>query len=139
MTLRHAEPPRSGNGNLARHGVSGKPPKQIRPRGTEEGCCAKKSLFQLFDDDFQAVQNLPQKLTFERAAFRDIPVVNRASRIKTKGHPVKVRLTQALRAGTTLTVAQIAARLQMGTRGYAIGANYEILPFIRFMRFSLFC
>ncbi|MCU0786374.1 MAG: transposase [Verrucomicrobia bacterium] len=37
-----------------------------------------------------------------------------------KGHPVKVRLAQQLRAQTTLTVAQIAERLQMGTRGYAV-------------------
>ena len=37
-----------------------------------------------------------------------------------KGHPLKVRLAQQLRAQTTLTVAQIAERLQMGTRGYAV-------------------
>lgn len=37
-----------------------------------------------------------------------------------KGHPVKVRLAQALRAQTTLTVGQIAERLQMGTRAYAV-------------------
>ena len=36
-----------------------------------------------------------------------------------KGHPVKVRLAQQLRAQTTLTVGQIAERLQMGTRAYA--------------------
>jgi hypothetical protein len=36
-----------------------------------------------------------------------------------KGHPVKVRLAQALRAQTTLTVGQLAARLQLGTRAYA--------------------
>jgi hypothetical protein len=33
---------------------------------------------------------------------------------------VKVRLAQQLRAQTTLTVAQVAARLQMGTRAYAV-------------------
>ena len=37
-----------------------------------------------------------------------------------KGHPVKVRLAQQLRAQTTLTVGQIADRLQMGTRAYAV-------------------
>lgn len=37
-----------------------------------------------------------------------------------KGHPVKVRLAQQLRAQTTLTVGQIAERLRMGTRGYAV-------------------
>lgn len=37
-----------------------------------------------------------------------------------KGHPVKVRLAQQLRAQTTLTVGQIAERLHMGTRGYAV-------------------
>ena len=37
-----------------------------------------------------------------------------------KGHPVKVRLAQQLRAQTTLTVGQIAERLQMGTRAYAV-------------------
>ena len=37
-----------------------------------------------------------------------------------KGHPVKVRLAQQLRAQTTLTVGQIAERLCMGTRGYAV-------------------
>lgn len=37
-----------------------------------------------------------------------------------KGHPVKVRLAQQLREQTTLTVGQIAERLQMGTRGYAV-------------------
>jgi len=37
-----------------------------------------------------------------------------------KGHPAKVRIAKMLRAQTTLTVAQIAARLQMGTRGYAV-------------------
>jgi len=37
-----------------------------------------------------------------------------------KGHPVKVRLAQQLRAHTTLTVGQIAKRLQMGSRGYAV-------------------
>ena len=36
-----------------------------------------------------------------------------------KGHPVKVRLAQQLRAQTTLTVGQIAERLHMGTRAYA--------------------
>jgi hypothetical protein len=39
---------------------------------------------------------------------------------KPKGHPVKVRLAQQLRAQTTLTVGQIAERLQMGSRGYAV-------------------
>ena len=33
-----------------------------------------------------------------------------------KGHPVKVRLAQQLRAQTTLTVRQIAERLEMGTQ-----------------------
>jgi putative transposase len=42
-----------------------------------------------------------------------------------KGHPVKVRIAQALRAQTTLTVAQIAGRLQMGTRGYAMRLLWE--------------
>jgi putative transposase len=37
-----------------------------------------------------------------------------------KGHPVKVRLALQLRAQTTLTVAQIAERLCMGTRSYAV-------------------
>lgn len=37
-----------------------------------------------------------------------------------KGHPVKVRLAQQLRAQTTLTVGQIAERLHLGTRGYAV-------------------
>ena len=37
-----------------------------------------------------------------------------------KGHPVKVRLAQQLRAQTTLTVGQIAERLHMGTRAYAV-------------------
>ena len=37
-----------------------------------------------------------------------------------KGHPVKVRLAQQLRQQTTLTVRQIAERLGMGTRGYAV-------------------
>jgi len=37
-----------------------------------------------------------------------------------KGHPVKVRLAQELRAQTTLTVAQIAERLRMGSRSYAV-------------------
>jgi hypothetical protein len=37
-----------------------------------------------------------------------------------KGHPVKVRLAQQLRAQTTLTVGWIAGRLQMGSRGYAV-------------------
>jgi hypothetical protein len=37
-----------------------------------------------------------------------------------KGHPVKVRLAQQLRAQTTLTVGWIAERLQMGSRGYAV-------------------
>ena len=37
-----------------------------------------------------------------------------------KGHPVKVRLAQQLRSQTTLTVGQIAERLNMGTRGYAV-------------------
>ncbi len=37
-----------------------------------------------------------------------------------KGHPVKVRLAQQLRNHTTLTVGQIAERLQMGSRGYAV-------------------
>lgn len=37
-----------------------------------------------------------------------------------KGHPVKVRLAQQLRRQTTLTVGQIAARLQMGSRGYVV-------------------
>jgi hypothetical protein len=37
-----------------------------------------------------------------------------------KGHPVKVRLAQQLRAQTTLTVGWIAGRLHMGTRGYAV-------------------
>jgi putative transposase len=37
-----------------------------------------------------------------------------------KGHPAKVRLARQLRAQTTLTVGQIAERLHMGTRGYAV-------------------
>jgi REP element-mobilizing transposase RayT len=37
-----------------------------------------------------------------------------------KGHPVKVRLAQQLRKQTTLTVGWIAARLRMGSRGYAV-------------------
>src|SRR5215471_1897251 len=37
-----------------------------------------------------------------------------------KGHPVKLRLARQLRAETTLTVAQIAERLNMGTRGYVV-------------------
>jgi hypothetical protein len=37
-----------------------------------------------------------------------------------KGHPVKVRLAQQLRTQTTLTVAQIADHLAMGSRGYAV-------------------
>ena len=37
-----------------------------------------------------------------------------------KGHPVKVRLARQLRAQTTLTVGQIAERLHMGTRSYAV-------------------
>ena len=37
-----------------------------------------------------------------------------------KGHPVKVRLAQLLRAQTTLTVGRIADRLHMGTRSYAV-------------------
>jgi len=37
-----------------------------------------------------------------------------------KGHPLKVRLAQQLRAQTTLTVGQIAERLCLGSRGYAV-------------------
>ena len=37
-----------------------------------------------------------------------------------KGHPVKVRLAQQLRNQTTLTVGQIAERLPLGSRGYAV-------------------
>jgi len=37
-----------------------------------------------------------------------------------KGHAVKVRLAQQLRKQTLLTVGQIAERLHMGTRGYAV-------------------
>jgi hypothetical protein len=37
-----------------------------------------------------------------------------------KGHPVKVRLAQQLRAQTMLTVGWMAVRLQMGSRGYAV-------------------
>ena len=37
-----------------------------------------------------------------------------------KGHPVKVRLAQQLRSRTTLSVAQTAERLRMGTRSYAV-------------------
>jgi putative transposase len=37
-----------------------------------------------------------------------------------KGHPVKVRLGLQLRKQTTLTVAEIAERLHLGTRSYAV-------------------
>src|SRR5215471_2275567 len=42
-----------------------------------------------------------------------------------KGHPMKVRIAQALRTHTTLTVGQIAERLQMGTRAYAVRLLWE--------------